>query len=106
MLNEIVTMGESNDDSKQGGSNNRSKNDHNGANCSDGNSSSSNNDNSGQNQGGRSSNNKNNDNRSHSLTGFKGANEKLKGHVFRHGRSKNRDKHHKTAKAIIQHVAE
>ena len=30
----------------------------------------------------------------------------MKGHVFRHGGSENRDKCHKTIKAIIQHVAE
>ena len=103
-------MGESdNDPNNKGGSNNRSNNDNDNdnANGSDGNSS--NGDNTGQCQGGNRSNNKNandGDNKSHSSTSFKGANEKLKGHMFRHGRSENRCKHHKTIKAIVQHVAE
>ena len=30
----------------------------------------------------------------------------MKGHMFRHGRSENRNEHHKTIKTIFQHAAE
>ena len=49
---------------------------------------------------------KNDNNKSHASSSFKGANEKLKGHEFRHSRPKNRNECHKTVKAIVQCVAE